>query len=518
MVDVPTIVQFNALATRVANLEALAGSLGSRVVVLENNATKTPTPAATLSPAPAVALTPTGLLPRPTFQTVTPTRNADFLAIWGVNGNIAGNAPVYRDAAGVASDVAYLGARFYRESLASTQSFQLAVLKAIVGAGVRLIAHPPAIIGAGEALVVGGIQSPSIIGSATPLVIATLLAVVKAWANLGTDSVSMVEGPDNPYAAAISYSGVNGGGRNGSWTSVADFQRDWYAAIKGDIATSSISVSTPTVVGKETPNVGLQYVTIPAGAGATFVDGTIFADLLAMQLYPGVDWASPQTVDETGDHILDQLTSDFVTTVRGSYAGYTVAQAMTLGRTVSEFGISTLSGTVKVNEDVKGKNLLTGILNLRRTAYQAVCLNELYESGDGFGLFSAKNVPNLSATYLHNAAVVLNDPGVGAATFSPASIMLGISTIPTTAIWDLFQKADAHYQFVIWNNTSNWSGSDPVSIPAQSVTVTWPALGTVSIYDPTIAATAVGVTRNASSATVSLTDHPLIVDWVQTSV
>jgi hypothetical protein len=501
MVDVPTIVQFNALAVRVANLETLATSLTSRVGTLESNQAHTLTSSQSLAPQGGGSGGGTGSLPRPAYQTVTPARNHDFLAIWGVDGNIAGNAQVYRDAAGVSADSAYIGARFYRESLASTQAFQIAVLQAVVTAGIRLIARPP-----------------SIVGSTTTLVIATLVTAAKSWAALGSGALALIEGPDDPFTSAISYNGITGGGSAGTWNAVSSFQSAWRTAIKADSTIGTLPVTTPTQVGQEAPNVGLQFAVIPTGAGTTVADGTAYADMLATHLYPSVNGSAAQTVDENGDHILAQLSNDFVTTVRNGYTGYTVGQAMTLPRVVTEFGISTSTGNVKVSEDIKGKNLLTGLLNLRRSAYQAVCLHELYESGDGFGLFSAKNTPNTSATYLHNAAVIFNDPGVAAATFVPTAITIGMAGLPTTAMWDLFQKADGHYQWVIWNNANNWSGSAALTIASQSVSVTWPALGTVSIYDPTIGLAAVNITSNVATATVALTDHPIIVDWIQTSV
>src|SRR5438477_210476 len=68
------------------------------------------------------------------------------------------------------------------------------------------------------------------------------------------------------------------GGRAPSWLAVAKLQQDLYAAVKGDAALKKYPVWSISENGAERDNVGLQFLTIPKGAGASMPDGTKYAD------------------------------------------------------------------------------------------------------------------------------------------------------------------------------------------------------------------------------------------------
>jgi hypothetical protein len=52
-----------------------------------------------------------------------------------------------------------------------------------------------------------------------------------------------LEGPNEPGNFAFSYNGVN---TANSWSAVAGFQHDWYAAVKADPNLSGVPVWTPS--------------------------------------------------------------------------------------------------------------------------------------------------------------------------------------------------------------------------------------------------------------------------------
>ena len=85
------------------------------------------------------------------------------------------------------------------------------------------------------------------------------------------------EGPNEPNNFPITYNGRSGGGM-GSWAPVAQFQEALYGVVKSDPNLEKYPVFAVSEAGAEIDNVGLQFLTIPTGAGATFPDGTRYAD------------------------------------------------------------------------------------------------------------------------------------------------------------------------------------------------------------------------------------------------
>lgn len=86
-----------------------------------------------------------------------------------------------------------------------------------------------------------------------------------------------IEGNNEPNNWGVTYQGERGG-RNETWLPVATLQRDLYQAVKSDPLLKDIPVWSLTENGAQTDNVGLQFLTIPPGAGTLMRDGTRYAD------------------------------------------------------------------------------------------------------------------------------------------------------------------------------------------------------------------------------------------------
>ena len=86
-----------------------------------------------------------------------------------------------------------------------------------------------------------------------------------------------IEGPNEPNNFPIVYNGQTGGG-TGTWLPVAQYQQDLYAYVKGNTLLQNYPVFHVSEGGAETDNVGLQFLTIPDGAGTLMPDGTQYAD------------------------------------------------------------------------------------------------------------------------------------------------------------------------------------------------------------------------------------------------
>lgn len=429
----------------------------------------------------------------------TASRNFDFLNIISVVGQLESNITVYLNANGSATDATYIGARHWREGLGATQSQQTAVLSALAARGIDFVAYPPNTGGA-------GFQT---------LTTAAMITALHQWQGIG--SLFAIEGPNEPINFGITYQGVNGGAGQ-PFTSVAAFERDYYTALKADAALAPIIKITATEVGAETPNVGLQFAQIPTGGGTTFPDGTHYADGLNYHLYT-VFGGTAQTIDPTlGDQLHVQLISDFVTTFANGYTGYTFAQATALPRYVTEFGYHTGAGPgPAVDVNTQGKNILTALLNFFQEGYKLVSIYELYDEGDGFGIFSTTGTPRVSATWLHNLITVLADTGGAASSFNPGSLAYTTTNLPSTGKTMLLQRStDGAFAIPVWNNVTNFNlnTQTPITINPTTVSVNVPTAGSLFVFDPLQGTTAIAAASNATSINVALKDAPQVVIFV----
>jgi hypothetical protein len=87
-----------------------------------------------------------------------------------------------------------------------------------------------------------------------------------------------IEGPNEPNNFPVTYNGQNGGGTSGSWLQVALLQKDLYGAVKNDPQLKRYPVFHVFRRRCRTDNMGLQFLTIPAGAETLLPEGTQFAD------------------------------------------------------------------------------------------------------------------------------------------------------------------------------------------------------------------------------------------------
>ena len=113
------------------------------------------------------------------------------------------------------------------------------------------------------------------------------IATGKALAVSG--ALMAFEGPNEPNNFPITYNGQPGGGM-GSWAAVAQFQEALYRAVKSDANLEKYPVFAVSEAGAEIDNVGLQFLTIPPGAGTIFPPGTQYADYASVHNYVSSQW------------------------------------------------------------------------------------------------------------------------------------------------------------------------------------------------------------------------------------
>jgi hypothetical protein len=311
-----------------------------------------------------------------------------------------------------------------------------------------------------------------------------------------------IEGPNEPNNQPFSYGGAEGGS-SGSWVPVADFQRDVYAAVKGNATLASTPVYTISEPGAETDDVGLQYLVIPAGAGTSLPAGTQFADFANCHNYvaPGDNnaWnnASPNA-SGPGDGMY------------GEYVGQTwnkhfaaAATTATVPHVTTETGwtTSTSDNPGATTELAQALDILDIYLAQFTRGFDKTFIYEMFDDDGGnagFGIYDASHNPKTAATYIHNLTTILADTADGA----PGKLPYSIANEPATAHDLLLEKSDGTFYLVVWNERI--TGSD-------ALTVSLGGSHEVTVYDPTRGTAAVQTLGTVSSVPLTADNRPYIL-------
>ena len=319
-----------------------------------------------------------------------------------------------------------------------------------------------------------------------------------------------MEGPNEPNNWGITYQGEKGGGGAPSWLAVAKLQRDLYSAVKSDPVLKKYPVWSISENGAEADNVGLQYLQIPKGAGCLMPDGTRFADAANVHNYiyhpnsPGLDdnktW---NAADPSPACKVDGLYGEYGSTWAHHFAGYSPAALETLPRVTTETG-TTVGGII--TEEIHGLNLLTMYLDQFKRGWSATDVYLLRDRSDEsgnqqFGFYRPDYTPRKAALYLHNLTTVLADRESPKA---PGRLGYSIPGEPATVHDLLLQKVNGTFELVIWNEQVTGSKSIRVNLGR--------AYSLVKVYDPTIGTAPLKTLRRATSLTLTLSDHPVIIE------
>jgi hypothetical protein len=317
------------------------------------------------------------------------------------------------------------------------------------------------------------------------------------------------EGPNEPNNFQITYNGATGG-KSQSWIPVAQYQRDLYAAVKAEPTVKNYPVFATSVGGAENDNVGMQFLTIPNGAGILMPDGTRYADYANPHNYVkgggscGVlkDNQAWNAADPTQSSCWDNLSHEYGITWYKKFPGYSDSQLLTLPRVSTETGW----GTDSISEENQGKVLLNVYLSQFKRAWTYTFIYELIDGGgspasQGWGIYHSDLTPKLSATYIHNMTTILAD----VVSKSPGSLNYSIPAAPPTVHDLLMQKSDGTFYLAVWDERVPGTGTDNITVTLGG------SHASVKIYDPVIGTEAVQTLANISSIPLTLSDHPQIL-------
>ena len=316
-----------------------------------------------------------------------------------------------------------------------------------------------------------------------------------------------VEGPNEPNNFPVTYMGQTSNGT--TFVPVANYQRDLYAAVKADAKLAGIPVFHSSEAGGSEPDdVGLQFLTIPNGAGAKLPDGTKYADFAnthnyvcghSSKLVDNVCW---NATDPTLNGDWDGLYVEYGHTWNGGFMGYPNAALQTLPRVSTETGWTTM-GSGSITEEQQARVFLDLYLAgfKRGWTYTFIYMMRDDPAQGYWGLFDTSYAPKTSGTYMHNLTAILADSG----SMPAGKLDYTIANEPATVHDLLLQKGDGTFELAVWDEHPA-GGSD-------DVTVTFGApRPTVTVYDPTTGTAPTKTMTAAASVALTLTDHPLVVE------
>ena len=259
--------------------------------------------------------------------------------------------------------------------------------------------------------------------------------------------------------------------------------------------------------------------------------------LKAINMSFGTGWSNP-----TGDYgTVGNLaaSADFANAHTyfgtGNTPSYTIsvlnsdAQLAANGKPVitTEMGWYTTASTTDVSNVTvteQAKYMLDGLLDAYQQGDAKTYLYELMDQSTGgtnnennFGLFYSNGTPKPAATALHNLTSLLADNGATAATFTPTALAYQLTGTIATDNSLLMEKSDGSFWLAVWNEARLSGPNSPAQITVANHNVTL-NLGanaqTIEVFDPMTGTTAVQTVSNVSSVTLSLPDHPVLVEII----
>jgi hypothetical protein len=316
-----------------------------------------------------------------------------------------------------------------------------------------------------------------------------------------------VEGPNEPNNFPVTYKGREGG-KTQSWAAVAELQMDLYSAVKSNPELGEFPVFHVSEGGAEIENVGLQFLTIPAGAGTLLSDGTRFADYANVHNYvSGVrggyaDNQAWQAADPTLSGRWDGLYGNYGRTWKRHFQGYSNAELEALSRVTTETG---WDAAAPGDERIQGTVLVNSYLAQFKRGWRYTFIYELGEGeggGGNQGLFHQDWTPKLAATYIHNLTSILAD---NVPVPSPGKLGYSIANARPTVHDLLLQKSDGVFELLVWGEQVTGDSNIVVNLGG-----THPE---VRIYDVTAGASPLQTLTNTDSVPLTINDHAMIIEF-----
>jgi len=336
--------------------------------------------------------------------------------------------------------------------------------------------------------------------------IASLIDSSKRLAAAG--ALLALEGPNEPNNWAVTYQGQKSQA-NETFLPVANWQRAFYGKVKSDPVLKDYPVFHSSEAGGSEPdNVGLQFLTIPKGAGTLMPEGTQYADYANVHNYI---CRRPKIIDNMAWLNADPLFHDWTDgiyveygkTWRKGFPGYSNAELATLPRVTTETGWGT--GQKGLTQEQQGRLYLNMYLAQFKQGFKHTFMYLLRDGPGGdadVGMFTSNYEPKKSATYLHNLTTILADSGAIA---TPGKLAYTIPDRPATVHDLLLQKSNGKFELVVWSEKASGTSSLTVHLGASHASV--------KVYDPTTGTAPTETLEKVASVPLTLSDHPVVIEF-----
>ena len=132
-------------------------------------------------------------------------------------------------------------------------------------------------------------------------------------------------------------------------------------------------------------------------------------------------------------------------------------------------------------------------------------------SQDHYGEFHYDWTPETSTTAVHNLTTILQSAGTG--TDLLPRLSYSVSGLPATGHSFLLGSGTA-FDLAVWIDATVYDPTNATDIAAAAYPVTvnvGATFANVAVYDPMIGTTPIATYSNVSTLSISVIDHPLIV-------
>ena len=394
---------------------------------------------------------------------------ASFIDSIGVNTHAGYSWGAYNNASLVIDDLKYLGVTTVRDSFATDPS-AVPVMNALAAAGVKF-----------------DFVTSSDLPAAGSAGLTQYVASIDAFLAAHPGSIVAMEGLNEANIQSFSYHGSS------SLSAAAQFQKDFYTAIKSDAHLGSVSVYNTTLA---------------------YNDASGYASLGNLANYTDYSNAHAYVATSTPNQYgLDVSLDTAATSATGKPS------------VITETGYTTLASAsgLGVDQTVQAKSILNLLVDSYSDGVKMTYLYELLDRDSSssntdpeahFGLFNSDGTPKLAATALHNLTTILADDGKGGHT-PTASLNYTLGNMPATGNSMVLGKSNGAYDLVVWAEPTLWNDTTDkeVSNPTKSVAVHLGAVHqTVVIYDPLTGTVPIATYHNVQDFNVPVSDHPLVIE------
>ena len=398
--------------------------------------------------------------------TPTPAGVAAFVQSFGINTNLSyPGTPYYGQPQSVISALQYLGINTIRDQPPG-------------------YTNDPTTTATDNAVAIAGVQFDAVIRGNGNVDITGNVASAAAFEQSNPGVIAAIEGPNEINVSPIAYNG----------------NTDTYSAgVQVTQALWTAVGASPSLKG--VPIYALTLATAPTGVPA--------GETALGNLAPYVTYGNAHIYADLSNNVWQYDMPYWLPVFEEDTPGMPMV--------ITETGYATVSGNVdeisaaKYNLNTLFENALNGIA--RTYLFDLVDFNSSTSdttSDDHFGQFYDDWTPKAGATAIHNLTTILQTAGSGTAS---APFSYSVSGLPATGHTFLLGSSTA-FDLAVWIDATIYDPTTATDIaaPAYSVTVDLGAtFAEVAVYDPMIGTTPVANYSNVSSLSISVTDHPLIV-------